>query len=272
MVNMWYDAIGPASLGTGVTRTTLNGGNDYSVTQKAGALLKVTWEVTETGAFTAAEDLMIRAVTTSSSIPTMTQKELVQSFGNGGLGTFAFVQTPLQRQFTFNTRLPYAVTPITFAGEAQIANTVAPEMGFEVCLTDGGPDGPEQFYLAPANETNTGTAAANAAGNDISLNGYGSINWLSVVMTAGTVTASESLEGRAEFASPNYINVPSPQRIYAQTIAAGLGTAVALAATGDTWRPVHIPIASTCLINTSFDLDEALTATGNFICQVGMLR
>ena len=272
MVNIWRDAFAPTSLGTSVTSTTLNGGADYNVTQKAGALLEVIPQVAQTGALTAAEAMMIRSEATSSAIPTLTPKEFVFSAGLGGLGTFAFAQTPLLQARKYNTVLPRSTTPITFLGEAQIANTVAPEMNMELVFTDGGPTGPEQFYLAPAAETNTGTAAANVAGNDITINGGTALNWLSVVLTNGVVTASETFEARAEFASTNYINVPSPVRIQAQTIAAALGTAVAVATTGDSWRQVYIPIGNTCLINTSLDLDEAQTATGNFICQVGYLK
>ena len=272
MVNIWHDAVAPTSVGTSVTRTVLNGGVDYNAPQVAGALLRFTPEVIETGAMTAAESMMIRSVASSASIVNMVQKEFVQSYGNGGLSTFQFALAPLLREFVFNTTLPRAVTPITFSGEAQIVNTVAPEMGFEVTLTDGGPDGPEQFFLAPANETNTGTSAANAAGNSLTLNGYRMINWLSVVLTPGVVTASESYEGRAEFASANFIGVPSPQRIYAQSMATGLNTPISVATAGDRWTQCRIPIPTSCTVDTSLNLDEALTATANFICQLGLLK
>lgn len=272
MVNFWSDAIAPTSIGTGVAKTTLNGGNDYSVSQKVKALIEVTPEAISTGALTAAESLMLRLIAESPAIPSLSPKEYVFSAGQGGLGVFNYAAHPLLVAKEYNTVMPGQTTPVTFSGQAQIANTVAVEMSVDLTFTDGGPLGPEQFYTAPQNETNTGTSAAEAAGNDITINGGSIINKLGVVITPGVVTASESYEGRATLSSTNFINVPSPQRWSAQSIATGLGTTTAVAIQADRWKKVTIPIGNSFVGNTSFILDEALTATGNFIVQVGYLK
>lgn len=268
MANFWVDAFAPTSLGTGVAKTTLNGGADYNVSQKAGALIQVVPQVAETGAFTAAESLMIRSILESSAIPTITPKEWVQSFGLGGLSTFQYVQAPILRATPIQTAVPHATTPITFSGQAQIASTVAPEMNMELTFSDGSPTDSEFYYTAPANETNTGTAAGNAAGNDITINGGSYLCQLYCIVTSGTVTASESYEVRGNLSSTNFLGVPSPQRWSAQTIATGLNTPISVGSASDRVVNVHIPIGNTFTGQTAIDLDEALTATGNFIVGV----
>lgn len=271
-VKFWSDAFAPTSLGTGVAKTTLNAGATYPVPQQAGALIEVTPQVSETGAHTAAESLMIRWIIESNDIPTITPKEWCTTGALGGLGTFAFTQTPMLQAFPINTALKYATSQLTISGQAQIANTVAPEANMEFVFTDGAPLGDEQFYIAPTNETNTGTAAGAVAGNDITINGGSAINWMYGLVTPGVVTASEDIEGRAQLSSVNFIGVPSPQTVLVQSIAAGLGTAVAVAIPADRRQKRLIPIGQSFIGNTTFQLDEALTATGNFIIGVGYLK
>lgn len=268
----WMDALTPSSLGTGVTRTTLNNGNAYSMSAKVGALVEVVPELVETGAHTAAESFMVRSVTSSDSLPNLVPKQFVFSGSMGGLGVFAFTNVPMLQSYVFNSAMRYQATNITFEGECQIANTVAPEMSLTLVLTDGGPMGPEQFYTAPANETNTGTSQGETAGNDITINGGRTINQVYCILTPGVITASEDIHGRGTISSSNFKGVPSPQRFHAQPIAAGLGTAVSVAIPGDRRWKTNIPIENSFVANTSFLLDEALTATGNFIVGVGYLK
>lgn len=272
MVYYWYDAIAPTSLGTGVALTQLNGGVDYPISQKANVLLEITPSVISTGALTAAESLMIRSLAVSPSIPTITPKEFVASYAMGGLGTFSVANHPPLRAYKYNTITNFANVGITLQGQAQIANTVAPEMTLTMRFTDGGPDGVEQYYLAPANETNTGTAAGQVAGNDITLNGFRQINMMGGVLTPGVNTASESFGVRGELTSTNFGPVPSPQRFSLQSLAMALGAAVSSIDVGDKWYPSTIPIGASTIVNTGIQLDEAQTATGNFILQVGILR
>lgn len=270
--NFWTDAIAPTSLGTGVANTTLNGGVSYSVSSKAGSLIEITPEVVSTGAHTAAEALMIRSGANSVDLPTITPKDYVFSGALGGLGTFAFAMYPTLRAMPYNTPLKYSTSNVNFTGECQIANTVAPEMLVDLTFSSGGPLGPEQYYTAPANETNTGTAAGFVAGNDITINGGRVLNMISCVLTNGVVTASEDIHGRGQMSSVNFIGVPSPLVYVSQPIAAALGTAVAVAIPGDRIKKINVPIAPSFVGNTAFNLDEALTATGNFINWVGYLK
>lgn len=272
MANFWTDDFAPTSIGTGVAKTTLAGGADYNVSQKAGALIQVVSNVAQTGAMTAAESMMVRSIIESPAIPSITPKEWVQSFGLGGLGTFTFGLAPMLTATPIQTPLPYATTPITFSGQAQIANTVAAEMNMELTFSSGSPTETEYFYDAPDNETNTGTAAGNVAGGDITINGGARLCTVSCVVTPGVVTASESFNVRGELASTNFLGVPSPQRWAAQTIASALGTTTSVGVPADRRVNVNIPIGNTFLGNTSIDLDEAQTATGNFIIWVGFKK
>lgn len=265
----WSDAFAPTSLGTGVSKTTLNGGAAYSVSAKASYLIEATPEVTETGAHTAAESMMIRWIAESDSIPSITPKEWVTTGALGGLGTFASVMYPVLKAYPFNTRTGKATVNITFSGQAQIANTAAVEGLLDLTFTDGGPLDTEQFYIAPANETNTGLTAGEVAGNQITINNGSAINMLMGNLTTGVVTASEDVHGRYQLASSNFITVPSPQRWVAQPIGAALGSAVAVAIPADRVKKCWIPIATSFTGDTAFQLDEALTATGNFIVGVG---
>lgn len=266
---MWLDAFAPTSLGTGVAQTTLNGGNVYTVPKDAGALIEIVPTIAETGAHTAAESLMIRSDATSADLPGIVPKAFVFTGAMGGLGTFAFAMHPMILAYPYNVALKYATSQITFLGTCQIANTVAPEMSLQLLFSSGGQLDSEQFYTAPTNETNTGTAAGEVAGNDITINGGRAINILGGCTTTGVVTASEDVEGRYQLSSVNFNGVPSPQRYVIQPIAAALGTAVAVAVPADVRNKVMIPIGNSFLANTALQLDEALTATGNFILWVG---
>ena len=272
MARTWSDAIAPTSLGTGVTATDLNGGAVFSMPAPAKSLIEIFVEAISTGALTAAESLMLRSITSSTTLTSMVQKEFVGAYALGGLGTFTVANHPLLMAKPFNTKLPGATTPVLFQGQAQIANTVAPEMGIEMTLSEGPPLMEEQFYIAPANETNTGTAAGQADGNDITINGGRMINMLGIVQTPGVVTASESHHGRMVLASANFDNVASPQRMYAQPIAVALGAAIGVLNMGDRWKKVEIPIKNTFLGTTAYLQDEAQTATGNYIVQLGYLK
>lgn len=262
---IWKDSFAPTSLGTGVALTTLNGGAQYPVPQGAGALLQVVSDVGETGAFTAAESLMIRSLITSDSLPSIVPKEWVQSFGMGGLSTFQYVGAPVLKATPIQVRLEFSTSNITFSGQAQIANTVAPEMTMELTFSNGGPTDTEFFYDAPDNETNTGTAAGQVAGNQLTINGGQYICNLYGVLTSGVVTASESYLARGQLASANYLGVPSPQTWKLQTVATGLNTPISVGGMGDRWTDVQLPIGQSFLADTGIQLDEALTATGNFI-------
>lgn len=262
------DALPRTSLTTGVTAQNLNGGNDYSLSSKAGALIEVIPDVSSTAAHTAGESYMIRSMTTSDSITSITPKEFIFSGAMGGLGTFPVTISPMLEARVFNTALRYATNKLKFQGEAQVANAVAPEMTLGLVFTEGGPLAREKFYEAPDNETSTGTTAGEVAGNDITINGGRRIIAANSIVTPGTVTASEDIASRGFLKSTNFDGPPSPQTWPNPTIAVGLGTAIGVAIPKDAWWKVEIPIESSFVANTGLNLDEDLTAAGNFIVQV----
>lgn len=265
----WIDALPSTSLGTGVASTQLNGGSDFQVPSGAGVLVEITPEIVSTGAHTAGESHMIRSITTSPDITTIVPKQFVFSGALGGLGTFDFTMAPILTSYAFNTALMRSTDRLAFNGQPQIANTVAPEMSLSLTFGSGGPmPGGECYYSAPAAETSTGTAAGNVAGNNLEINSGNYIDQVYSILTPGTVTASEDIHGRGQLASSDFLNVPSTHRFHAQPIAAGLGTAVSVAIGRDRWNAVHLPINRSFVGETSFNLDEALTAAANFIVGV----
>ena len=153
---------------------------------------------------------------------------------------------------------------------------MAVEHTYECCPSSlqpyRGPTETEYFYEAPDNETNTGTAAGAVAGGSITINGGKKLVNGYCVVTNGTVTASESYEVRGILDSTNFQGVPSPLRWNAQTIATGLNTPISVGSAGDRWVNWNIPIGNTFLGDTSIVLEEALTATGNFIVGVAFKK
>lgn len=269
----WTDAVKGTSLGTSTAVTTLFAGANYSVPKSAGALIEYTPTLGINGAHTAAESMLIRSVTISPDIASITPKEFNFTGAIGGLGTFASVMYPTQIAYPFQTRLSYATNNITFQGQAQVANTVAPLMGFQLKFTDGGPlSAKEQFYTAPTSSTSSGTSAGQVTGGTITINNGMAINLFGGCFTPGVVTASEDLIGRYQVVSQNFTSVPSPQTMSAQTVGAGLGAAVAEMIPRDRREEVFWRIGNSFTGTAQLQLDKTLTAAGNFNVWVGYLK
>ena len=128
------------------------------------------------------------------------------------------------------------------------------------------------FYDKTDNETSSGTTATTVGGGSVTINGGKTLQKLYPHISSGVVTASEDLFASMSFSSNDFAN-SMPLEVPLQPIAAGLGSAVALALPkGAVYKAVNMGMKDTCTINTTLRLSEALTAAGNFIGTVGYTK
>lgn len=264
-----YDIMTPTSVGTGVARTSIGTLNKPATVQN---LVEFIPYYVSSGAYTAAESLLIQFEMTNQSVNSLLPKKVILPPTLGGLGTFAQVTSPILESYRCNTMLQNGATS-TFEGfgTAQIANTVAPVVGCALHYDELPPNDVEFYYDKPTDETNTGTAATTVAGNSVTINGGTMLRKLYAAVTAGTVTASESFIGDMQFSSNDFEN-SLPLKVPIQPISAGLGTAVSLANLHMATYNCRMGMKLTTTINTAYRQSEALTATGNFIGAVSYIK
>jgi hypothetical protein len=86
------------------------------------------------------------------------------------------------------------------------------------------------------------------------------------------VTASESYLASIEISSNDFDN-SMPLKVPTQPIATALGSHVSVGIPKlPVYKNIHQGMKSSCLISQTLTLDEALTATGNFIAGIGYTK
>ena len=267
-----WDIATVTSIGTGVAKTRINGDQPITKPTQAQCLIEIVPYYVSTGAYTAAQTLLLETAVESPSV-NLLPKRVINPPQMGGLGTFAAVMAPLLESYRTNTPLTDGATEqFNIFGQAQVANTVAPVMGCALHYSQAKPVMPERFYLKPDDETSSGIVATTVAGNSFTINDGAYIEDLYSLLVPTTVTASESLIGDMLFSSNDFEN-SMPLRVPFQPVAAGLGAAAEMLMPAmTTYHNTHMGIKSTCLVSTTLRLSEALTVAGNFIAGVGYTK
>lgn len=268
---MWTDIVTSTSTGTGTTNTTLNGGTPYTTSNLAGCLLEVAPVQAATGAYTAAESSLQRFTATSTSIGALSPKAIAMTPTHGGLGTFAGTQVAIIKSYKWNTPLPNSNIPITFSGQAYVANTAAFRVGATLTFTSEQPVEKEVFYDSVANETSAGTAAAEVALETITVNGATALAGVYAHFGVGTVTASESEIGSLRVFSSDLTPIQQVQAFW-QPVGAGLGTAVQMLQPDSKFYPQFMGIRPTATLAGYNTLAEAQTSAPNVVWGCAYLR
>jgi len=265
-----YEVIVPASIGTGVAKTSL--GTIYKPSQ-AQNLIEVIPYQSQSGAYTAGQSILTEIAVESKSLSSILPKRFVMPPIAGGLGTTTGTCIPILEAYECNTLMPdSANSDITVYGQAQVANTVAPVVGCALHYGLSPPSEKEMYYDKPDNETNTGTTATTVAGGSITINGGKTLQKLFPHVAPAVVTTSEDYLASMQFNSSSFGN-SMPLEVPCQPIASALGALVNIAMPkGAIYKNVNMPMKDTCVINTVLRLSEALTATGNFIGIVGYTK
>lgn len=271
MPSVWTDIVTPTSLGTGVAETRLNGDTSYVVPSQARSMLEFTPFQYATGAVTAAQSMTPKFKIKSNSIGGLEPKELVIAPIAACLGATSSNTTPILKSFKLNRNLPGANVNIDFYGQNLVANTVANAGGVTVKLSSLATGEPEQFYLASANETDSGTTAATIAGEAITVNGARALNfWYGQLMPV-TVVASESYTGYMELNSSDFTEIQRV-RFAPYQITAGLSTTVTTIVPDQMYYEGYVPVRNTATISNSFIQTETVNAAYDFIVGVGFQR
>ena len=265
------DVFTSTSLGTGVAETEL--GTGINTPSQARSISAIIPAYGATGAYTAAQGAVAEISIRSDSV-NLAPKRVIVSAGNGGVGAFIDVISPIIEEWEFNTQLQ-GQSLLHCYGTSQTANTVAFEAECEVIYSSEAPNKQEKFWMKPNDETATSTATGvKTTGGTIQITtgtqgGVITDMW-GLPYVAGVVTVSESLYGTFELQS-NDFNDAMPLRFLAQPMAAGLNTAC-LPMVKMSRRKCWKPTKNNTLITTYFTMDEAQTAAQAFIAGCGYIK
>ena len=165
-----WDIATPTSLGTGVAKTEINGGQPITKPTQAQTLIEVVPYMSSTGAMTAGQTTLTKCIIESNSINLLPKQFIVPPI-QGGLGTFGSSLTPMLDTVECNTPLQIGATQqFQIYGENYIANTVANKLGVGLHYSTAQTNQKEMFYDSVSNETNTGTSATTVSGENLTNN------------------------------------------------------------------------------------------------------
>ena len=266
-----WDLATATSVGTGVAKTQINGGNNLTKPTQAVNLVEVVPYTVSSGAYTAGESVALTAEIDSYSIDLLPKRIIVPPI-QSGLGTVANVVVPLLEAYECGTGLQEGATSqFQIFGQAQIANTVGPLMAMALHYSTTPPVRPEHFYHKPDNESNF-TTATTTSGNSFTINDGMWLEDMYVSAFTAVYTVSQSLSGYGEFSSNDFGN-SLPLKVPLQPGGAGLGSVgtqgtLQLAS----YHNTHMPMKTSCKINTAFTNDVTQTGTTSFIMGVGYTK
>lgn len=264
-----FQVVVPASLGTGVAKTSLGTVNKPSDSRCLIEYTPYQCPVVTT----TAESLLTNTAIESQSVKDILPKNNINGTVQAGLGATYASLVPILEAFECNTPLQAGANDIITAyGQAQVANTSAPLMGVEFHFSDSPPSRPQMYYDKPADETSTGTSATTVAGNSITINGGRWLENLYMECASSTPLASKPVYGSMIFSSNNFDSSQGLE-VALQPVAQGLGATLAtLQPKAGIRKNVHMGMKSTCLINTTMRVSSALTTAANFIAGIGYTK
>jgi len=266
-----WDIATATSIGTGVAKTQINNGNNLTKPTQATNLVEVVPYISSSGAMTAGESLAVTLEIDSFSVDLLPKRIIVPPI-QSGLGTTIMQINPLLEAYECNTGLQEGATSqFILSGTNQIAPTVATNLACALHYSTTPPNRPEHFYHKPDDETNF-TTATTTSGNSFTINDGMWVEDLYVSTFTAVYTVSQSLTGYGSFESNDFGN-SLPLKVPSQPGCASLG------ATGSqgilqlaSYHNVHMPMKTSCKINTSYTNDITQTGTTSFIMGVGYTK
>jgi len=267
-----WDYATPTSLGTGVAKTEINGGNPLTKPTQAQTLIEICPYMASTGALTAGQTYLTKGIIESNSINLLPKQFLVPPI-SGGLGTFTSSLTPMLDTIETNTPLQVGSTQqFRSYGQNFVANTVANKLGIAFHYSTAQTSAKEMFYDMPNNETSTGTSATTVSGEDLTINDGVFLEEITPALVSGVVTVSESYMGEIKVSSNDFEN-SMPLNIPCQPMSTALGSAIGVGTPKlPRFKNIHMGMKSSTTISHSLVLEEALTASGNFIVGYGYTK
>ena len=267
-----WDIATATSIGTGSAKTQINGGNNLTKPTQAVNLVEVVPYISSSGAMTAGESLAVTLELDSFSVDLLPKRIIVPPI-QSGLGTTIAQINPLLEAYECNTGLQEGATSqFIVSGTNQVAPTVATNLACALHYSTTPPRRPEHFYHKPDDETAGVTTATTHTGNSFTVNDGMWLEDMYLSVFTGTYTVSESLTGYGTFSSNDFGN-SLPLKIPMQPGCAslgGTGTQAILAMAS--YHNTHMPMKTSCKINTSFTNDITQTGTTSFIMGVGYTK
>ena len=256
---------------TGVAKVQINGGNNLTKPTQAVNLVETVPYTVSSGAYTAGESIALTAYLDSFSVDLLPKRIIVPPI-QSGLGTTITQVNPLLEAYECNTGLQEGATAqFIWSGTNQISSTVATNVACALHYSTTPPNRPEHFYHKPDDET-TFTTATTTTGDSFTINDGMWLEDMYVSVFAGTPTVSQSISGYGEFSSNDFGN-SLPLKVPMQPGGAGLGNA---GTTGilqlASYHNIHMPMKTSCKINTSFTNDVTQYGTCSFILGVGYTK
>lgn len=272
------DVLTSASLGTGTTKTQVNGAASYFVPGTMNAIHKLIGYHASTGATTAAQTYKPVLFLESQDItPNIDPIHYAMPGEAGGLGTTTAGSIPSLDAIPVNV----ACRPgdrINGFGQYLTANTVAGRLGIGMQMSNGGLQGKRRAHWEVAGSptgTAAGTAAAAVSGSNITITQAQQALLAYSRFYPTTITASEDYIGTANFTSGNWES--EPLVFPYQPIGSALGALISVGDfSGDGVRfwPVQRTFkgAGQYLVANGVTIDEALTGNGTFINGIAFTR
>jgi len=264
-----YQCINAVSIGTGVAKTSLGTVNKAS---ENASLIEFTPYQTIVVS-TTAQSVMTNTQVESISVQDILPKKVINPIIQAGLGSLYGELIPALKSFPTHTPLVGGSNDIIEVfGQAQILNTGVPLMGCELHFSDSRPTKPQIYYDKPDNETTSGAGVGTTAGNSITVNGGKTLQ--SLFMEVGLITplASKPIIGSVIFQSANFDNSQGLQ-VAVQPVGVALGATLSNGQpVGGRRENVGMGMKATCVINTSFRQDSAMTTASNFIAGIGYTK
>jgi len=267
-----WDVATATSIGTGTSKTQINGGSNLTKPTQATNLVEVVPYISSSGAMTAGESLAVTLELDSYSIDLLPKRIIVPPI-QSGLGTTIVQINPLLEAYECSTGLQEGATSqFRIFGTNQVAPTVATNLACALHYSTTPPNRPEHFYHKPDDETGSITTATTTTGNSFTINDGMWLEDMYVSAFTAVYTVSQSLTGYGELSSNDFGN-SLPLKIPIQPGCASLGaTGTQATLAMASYHNTHMPMKTSCKINTAFTND--ITSTGNvsFIMGVGYTK
>ena len=267
-----WDICESTSLGVGVAKTQINGGQPLTKPTQASTLIEVCAYQSSTGALTAGQSMIPKCIIESNSINLLPKQFIVPPIC-GGLGTFGSSLTPMLDTTECNTPLIQGSTQqFQVYGENYVANTVANRLGLALHYSTASTNKKEMFYDSVDSETATGTASTTVQGSNLTINDGAFLETITPVVSTAVTTVSESVIGYMSVSSNDFDN-SMPLKVPVQPISVALGSAIGVGtAKMPVYKNIHQGMKSSCLISHSYTQEEAMTASQNFMIGYGYTK
>lgn len=257
------------SIGTGTTKTTLNGGVNVTLPTAINAVNEI-YPFYTCQTLTAGESVNADLILESPSVfvnPTTFQVPVIP----GGLGSFTANMHPVLDPFLVNIPVSGASGPfLTISGQALQTNTSAPKMGAILNVTNKGTAGRQVFWNTRKAVTLGATTAGSTTETTWQLSNVERIIKFVAAAAPLVVTANQTFSGTANFTSPDF-QTTIPAIVTIEPLVASIANSSVLNAQQPQWI-ADIPTNPVVNLSPVFTNDLTLSAACNYMSCVGFYQ